>query len=53
MEEEKKWYQVTFYARMSPDDVKAMSKYFFDTMSESMLIAECAGLNIEEDITNE
>lgn len=44
-----KWYKVTFFARMSDEDIRAMNKCFFDAMNESMMIEECAGLKIEED----
>lgn len=37
----KKWYKVTFYAKMDETDIKAMQ--------ESMEIKPCAGLQIEED----
>lgn len=44
---EKKWYTVTFSAKMSDDDVRAMKKCFYDAMEEGMWISECANLNIE------
>ena len=43
----KKWYTVTFSAKMSEDDVRAMKKCFYDAMEESMQISPCAGLNIK------
>ena len=43
----KKWYTVTFSAKMSEDDVRAMKKCFYDAMEESMQISPCADLNIE------
>jgi hypothetical protein len=43
----KKWYTVSFSAKMSEDDVRAMKKCFYDAMEESMLISPCAALNIE------
>jgi hypothetical protein len=50
----KKWYTVTFSAKMSEDDVRAMKKCFYDAMEEAMEISPCADLNIkpedEEDI---
>jgi hypothetical protein len=50
----KKWYTVTFSAKMSEDDVRAMKKCFYDAMEESMQISPCAGLNIkpeDEEVT--
>ena len=43
----KKWYTVTFSAKMSEDDVRAMKKCFYDAMEEAMQISPCADLNIE------
>lgn len=43
----KLWYTVTFSAKMSEDDVKAMKKCFYDAMEESMGISPCAALDIE------
>ena len=45
----KKWYTITFSAKMSEDDVRAMKKYFYDTMEESMEIGPCSNLNIKLD----
>lgn len=45
----KKWYQVTFYANMSEDDVRDMKNHFFNVMSDSLEISECDDLTIEED----
>lgn len=43
----KKWYTVTFSAKMSEDDVRAMKKCFYDAMEEAMQISPCANLNIK------
>lgn len=43
-----KWYRISFSAKLSPDDIRAMKKYFFDTMNESMEIYDLAELKIEE-----
>lgn len=45
----KKWYQVSFFAKMDEQDLKAMRNHFFATMEEDMLIPECECLQIEED----
>lgn len=45
----KKWYKVTFYARMDDEDLHSMNKYFHDSMEEYMEISPCEGLEIEED----
>jgi hypothetical protein len=46
---EKKWYNVSFSAEMSEEDVRAMNKCFYDAMEESMQISPCADLKIEEE----
>ena len=43
----KKWYTVTFSAKMSEDDVRAMRKCFYDAMEEAMDISPCAALDIQ------
>ena len=43
----KKWYTITFSAKMSEDDVSAMKKCFYDAMEEAMQISSCAALDIE------
>ena len=43
----KKWYTVSFSAKMSEDDVRAMKNYFYETMQESMNIGPCVALDIE------
>jgi hypothetical protein len=54
MSEKKLWYTVTFSAKMSEDDVRAMKKCFYDAMEEAMEISPCASLNIRlEDNQNE
>lgn len=45
----KKWYQVSFFAKMDENDIKAMKNHFFVTMEEDMQIPECEGLQIDED----
>lgn len=45
----KQWYTVTFCAKMSEDDVRAMNKYFYETMAECMNITECCALDIDDD----
>jgi hypothetical protein len=44
----KKVYKITFNAVFTEDDVRAMNKYFYDTMNESMEIEEVWGLEIKE-----
>lgn len=44
---EKKWYTVTFSAKMTEDDVRAMKQCFYDAMEEAMQISPCAALDIE------
>lgn len=43
----KKWYTVSFSAKMTEDDVRAMKKCFYDAMDEAMQISPCANLNIK------
>lgn len=43
-----KTYQITFKAELSEDDVKAMNKYFYDTMNESMQISTIWDLKLTE-----
>ena len=43
----KQWYTVTFSAKMTEDDVRAMKKCFYDAMEETMQISECVALDIE------
>jgi hypothetical protein len=45
---ETKTYKITFNAELTEDDVRAMNKYFYDTMNESMGIYELWGLQLEE-----
>ena len=47
-EPESKWYRISFSAKLSPDDLRAMKKCFFDTMNESMEIYDLENLVIEE-----
>jgi len=46
---DKKWCKVTFYAEMDPSDIRAMQKYLYETMQESLQIGPCEGLQIQED----
>ena len=43
----KKWYNVSFQAKMDENDIKAMKSCFYQAMDESMGIAECAALDID------
>lgn len=47
-EPESKWYRISFSAKLSPDDLRAMKKCFFDAMNESMEIYDLENLEIEE-----
>ena len=44
---EKKTYRISFMARLTEDDVRAMRKCFYDAMEEAMQISPCAALEIE------
>lgn len=46
--EEAKWYRISFSAKLSADDLRAMKKCFFDAMNESMEIYDLENLVIEE-----
>lgn len=46
--EESKWYRISFSAKLTPSDLRAMNKCFFDAMNESMEIYDLANLVIEE-----
>ena len=46
--EEAKWYRISFSAKLTPDDLRAMKKCFFDAMNESMEIYDLEGLEIQE-----
>ena len=46
--EEAKWYRISFSAKLTPDDLRAMNKCFFDAMNESMEIYDLEGLEIKE-----
>lgn len=46
--EEGKWYRISFSAKLTPSDLRAMNKCFFDAMNESMEIYDLANLVIEE-----
>lgn len=47
--EEAKWYRISFSAKLTPDDLRAMKKCFFDAMNEAMEIYDLADLEIEEE----
>ena len=47
-ESESKWYRISFSAKLSADDLRAMKKCFFDAMNEAMEIYDFEGLEIEE-----
>ena len=44
----KKTYEITFKAELTEDDVRAMNKYFYDTMNDSMQIANIWDLKLTE-----
>lgn len=46
--EEGKWYRISFSAKLTPSDLRAMNKCFFDAVNESMEIYDLANLTIEE-----
>ena len=46
--EEAKWYRISFSAKLTPDDLRAMKKCFFDAMNEAMEIYDLESLEIEE-----
>ena len=46
--EEAKWYRISFSAKLTSDDLRAMKKCFFDAMNESMEIYDLEGLEIKE-----
>ena len=48
IEAEAKWYRISFSAKLSADDLRAMKKCFFDAMNESMEIYDLENLVIEE-----
>lgn len=45
--DKKLWYTVSFSAKMTEDDVRAMKKCFYDAMEEAMEISPCANLDIK------
>jgi hypothetical protein len=47
----KKTYKITFMAELTEDGVRAMNKYFYDTMNESMEIENVWGLELKEEET--
>lgn len=44
----KKWYKITFNAKLTADDVRAMNKCFYDTMNEVMDIYDLADLELRQ-----
>ena len=46
--EESKWYRISFSAKLTPTDLRAMNKCFFDAMNEAMEIYDLADLVIKE-----
>ena len=44
----KKTYQITFKAELTEDDFRAMNKYFYDTMNDSMEINNVWDLEMKE-----
>ena len=49
----KKWYTITFSAKLDENDVRAMGSCFYEAMNESMLIQECTDLEIKEEEKDE
>ena len=47
-ESDSKWYRISFSAKLSADDLRAMKKCFFDAMNESMEIYDLEGLVIDK-----
>lgn len=45
--EKKQWYTVSFSAKMTEEDVRAMKNCFYQAMEEAMQISPCAALDIE------
>lgn len=43
----KQWYTVSFSAKMTEEDVRAMQNCFYQAMEEAMQISPCAALDIE------
>lgn len=43
----KQWYTVSFSAKMTEEDVRAMKNCFYQAMEEAMQISPCAALDIE------
>lgn len=46
--EEAEWYHISFDAKLTPDDLRAMKKCFFDAMNESMEIYDLRELKLEK-----
>ena len=44
---EKQWYTISFQAKLSDSDVRAMKNCFFEAMETSMCIGECCALDID------
>jgi hypothetical protein len=43
----KQWYTVSFSAKMTEEDVRAMKNCFYQAMEEAMEISPCVALDIE------
>jgi len=43
----KKWYTISFQAKLDDNDIRAMEACFYQAMKESMNITECAALDID------
>ena len=44
----RKIYKITFNAELTEEDVRALKKYFYETMNECMEIDEVWGLKLED-----
>ena len=44
---EKQWYTISFQAKLSDSDVRAMKNCFFEAMETSMGVSECCALDID------
>ena len=44
---EKRWYTISFQAKLDDSDIKAMNNHFFDAMEVEMCVSECRALDID------
>lgn len=44
----KKWYTISFQAKLDDEDIRAMKSCFYDAMEEAMGIHECYALDIDD-----